>query len=171
MRIAVTCPKCHTKLSFSDEQLQGIDAYNCPSCGWPIDIEPLKKQVDEKREESLSRFSTMGVDLELAHKETCEITAVCPKCQTRIPISIEQLQSQETYSCPQCGAAGTMAPLREAFQEAQERSKSGGTNPEPYHIVKKTTVSAGPGKIIWIAGIIILVVIIILALYRMFSLG
>jgi predicted Zn finger-like uncharacterized protein len=171
IKISIACPKCNAKISFSDEQLQAIDDYHCPQCGSPIDIEPLKKQIEDDRENAVSRYNTSGVGSEQTHKETYEITSICPKCRTKIPISTEQLQFEQTYACPQCGTVRDMAPLRKAFQEAQESSESGGTSPEPYHIIEKRSVSFGPGMILRIIGIILMVAVIIMVFYRLLNPG
>jgi predicted RNA-binding Zn-ribbon protein involved in translation (DUF1610 family) len=107
------CPKCKTRIAVSAEQLQNEDTYSCPQCGAIYHMAPLLKSFQDALERKGQHLHTIS-----------ELTITCSKCQTRIPVSDEQLQSEETFSCPQCGAIYHMAPLRKAMQDAREDRKS-----------------------------------------------
>ncbi len=114
-QITLQCPKCHVKTSVLDEHVLNSPTFSCPQCGSAIDLEPLKKAMQEADVESGIPGSIPGQ----RRMDKYFIAGICQKCHTRIPISMEQLDATETYSCPHCGAVQDMAPLRQAI-----RSKS-----------------------------------------------
>jgi predicted Zn finger-like uncharacterized protein len=182
-QITIHCPKCHAGIPLSEEQLQVTDTYSCPQCRFMIDMAPFRLAIIDARK-SGQNIAVEGTGKR--HIEKYEIASICPKCQTRIPISQEQVQIADSYSCPQCGTINDMAPLRKAVENERKYRKSGyNVSGAGHKDGKKVTynlpgteswekrnVSLSTGAIIRLAvGILIIAVIAIMLLYRWLNPG
>jgi Zn-finger nucleic acid-binding protein len=112
--VGVVCPKCKARITISPEQLKNDETFFCPQCYAKYNLAPLRKSLQDVLE---GRWRNLP-------NYTCEHTVTCPKCDTKIPISDEQLQNEDSYSCPRCGAIYDMATLRKGMQDAREYKKS-----------------------------------------------
>jgi predicted RNA-binding Zn-ribbon protein involved in translation (DUF1610 family) len=157
-KITTTCPKCHTRIPFSEEQVQSLVTYHCPQCHFTIDMTKVREAIQDARE--------YGVASGEKHTEKYEFAGVCPRCQTRIPVTEQQLQNEQTYSCPQCGAIHDMAPLRKLVKKGYKGGHNIMQNPLGTGWGKRTTSLSTWAIIIIAIGILIMAFIAIMVLYR-----
>jgi DNA-directed RNA polymerase subunit RPC12/RpoP len=134
--VGIICLKCKTKITVSPQQLRNEETCSCPQCGSIHQIAPLRKSLQDVLEGKGQNVRSY----------TSEFTITCPKCHTRITISDEQLQSEQTYSCPQCGAVGNMALWRKTMEDIREyrKSKYGFSGAGQEHMSVRTDELGGP---------------------------
>ena len=183
-KISVRCPKCFTSIPVQEEQLQYAETYFCPKCRHKIDVRQLREAIQDARVYQKPALNVAGAGSP-TQKEVYQVIGVCPGCQTRIPVSIEQLQHASTYSCPQCGGINDMAPLREAVRGKQGFGQPGHDSLEPgrksgyqvsYNLpgneFERKTVTFSRGAIIrMVIGVLIIALITIFFLYRFLNPG
>ncbi len=168
--ISINCPKCRMNISVRGEQLGDLESYRCPQCSFAIDLEPIKRAMQEVRAESGGAGAVQGK----VHIDKYVVAGICHKCQTRIPVSTDQLCRDKTFTCPHCGEVHDMEPLRQAvrgksFYGPGYKDKHDAVYPLPGVPLLKMIRLRNVYYISIVAIVVILVVLVAMFFYGIFK--